>query len=497
MAKKILGADMVGRSGLEGVRSGFLLDEPMPELRGLEGAKRFRQMSENDPVIGGILFAASMLMRGVDWRIKAKDKSAAAIDAEELYHQILFEDMDTPFSDVIEEVLSMLVYGYALMEVVPKRRQGELNQRWLPMSSDVGAWTGIDMLEPPAPSSKFDDDKVGIHQLAIRSQQSIVRWYFDKYHNWVAVQQQIEGEPDVVISRRRLLHFMTTSSRGNPEARSLLRTVYRSVMRKEQHELAEGRLNHRSSGIVLLSIPEEYMAADADDNQRAVFDAYKTLAVNLAKDKQGGAVIPSTRDEKGNALFELKYITSDSRRTTDMGGTIERYDKRIASSVLADFILLGQSNVGSFALSSNKTQMFGVAMGGFLKSIATVFNRQLFPKLARLNGIDLEVIPELVPGDIESADLQQVGEFLGSLTKAGAQLFPDVELENHLRAMANVPLKPEDMATLQIDAAKQGLEMAASGKTGPDGKPLPQDDEDPKGEKPNDKAKEEDDEEDE
>lgn len=373
----------------------------------------------------------------------------------------------------------MLVYGYSLLEVVLKKRNGEKGRLWLPTDSNLESWRQMEMAEPPPPSSKYDDGKVGVHQLALRSQQSVVRWYFDKYHNWVGVQQQIEGEPDVVLSRRRLLHFVTTANRGNPEGRSLLRTAYRSVQRKEQHELSEGRLNHRSSGIVMMTIPEEYMAVDADDEQKAVFNAYKLLATNLAKDKQGGIVFPSTRDDKGNPLFDLKYITSDSRRTTDMGATIERYDKRIASSVLADFILLGQSNVGSFALSSNKTQMFGVALGGFLKSIAGVFNRQLLPKLARLNGIDVELIPELVPGDIESADLQQVGEFLGSLTKAGAQLFPDVELENHLRAMANVPLKPEDMATLQIDAARVGLENAASGKFGPDGKPLPPtDDED-------------------
>lgn len=460
--RKGISLDMIGRSGLEGVRSGYMLDEPLPQLRGLEGAKIYRNMSENDPVIGGILFAASMLMRGVDWRLKPADKSAAAMDAEELLEQILFKDMDTPFSDVIEEALSMLVYGYSLLEIVLKRRSGEQRGKPLPSSGNVEEWRMVEDGIPPTPSSMYDDGLIGIHQLALRSQQSIVRWYFDAHHNWIGAEQQIEGMPNVVMPRKKLLHFMTTSNRGNPEARSLLRTAYRSVQRKEQHELSEGRLNHRSSGIVKLAIPEQYMAADADEEELAVFNAYKTLATNLAKDKQGGIVMPSTRDDKGNALFDISYITSDSRRTIDMGSTIERYDKRIASSVLADFILLGQSNVGSFALSSNKTQMFGVALGGFLKAIATVLNRQLIPKLAKLNGLDPEVVPTIVPGDIESADLQQVGEFLGSLTKAGAQLFPDVELENHLRAMANVPLKPEELATLQVDAARAGLEAAAN-----------------------------------
>ena len=52
--------------------------------------------------------------------------------------------------------------------------------------------------------------------------------------------------------------------------------------------------------------------------------------------------------------------------------------------------------------------------------------------------------PGLVPGDLEKPDLGQLGAFVQSLTTAGAQMFPDRELENHLREAAGLPLAPEE-----------------------------------------------------
>jgi hypothetical protein len=53
-------------------------------------------------------------------------------------------------------------------------------------------------------------------------------------------------------------------------------------------------------------------------------------------------------------------------------------------------------------------------------------------------------MPCLVPGDLEKPDLGQLSAYIQSLTTAGAQMFPDRELENHLREAAGLPLAPED-----------------------------------------------------
>jgi site-specific DNA-methyltransferase (adenine-specific) len=71
-------------------------------------------------------------------------------------------------------------------------------------------------------------------------------------------------------------------------------------------------------------------------------------------------------------------------KSHDVSKAIERNKVAIASTVLADFILLGHEAVGSFALSSSKTGMFATAMGAWLDAIADTLNALMaVPKPSR------------------------------------------------------------------------------------------------------------------
>src|SRR5205823_5722858 len=102
----------------------------------------------------------------------------------------------------------------------------------------------------------------------------------------------------------------------------------------------------------------------------------------------------------------------------------------------ADFILLGHENVGSFALSSDKTDLFAVALGTYLDVIEDTFNRYAVPRLFELNNMNLENLPEVKHGDIEQPDLAELGAYIAALVQAGAPLFPDTDLEKYLREVA-------------------------------------------------------------
>ncbi len=111
-------------------------------------------------------------------------------------------------------------------------------------------------------------------------------------------------------------------------------------------------------------------------------------------------------------------------------------------TVLADFILLGHEQVGSFSLASSKTHLFSVALGTWLNVIAAQFNRIAIPRLFALNSFRLEKLPKLVPGDIEVPNLTELGDYITKLAGAGMDLFPDEKLEDYLRKVANLP-KPD------------------------------------------------------
>lgn len=124
-------------------------------------------------------------------------------------------------------------------------------------------------------------------------------------------------------------------------------------------------------------------------------------------------------------------------------------------TVLADFIILGHQKVGSFALSSDKTELFAVAIGAFLDVICETFNSQGIPSLIDINGQHFAGItdyPKMTHGDIEDADITKVAEFIKDMTGIGV-LVPDDSLEDYIRQVGHLPERSSD--TREISSVRQ------------------------------------------
>lgn len=437
---------VIGNTGLRQT-GGFVYEEFLKELRGERGARVYREMADNDGIVGAVLFAITMLIRQCKWTVQAVDDSAEAELAQKFVEEIM-DDMAKPWSSVVAEACSMFVYGYAPLEIIWKRRGG-------PETKDK------------ARQSAFDDNRIGIRSIALRAQTSIVRWDIDPEDGLVTglVQQPPSGQ-QVTIPAEKLLLFTTTDERSNPEGRSILRNAYRAWYFKKRIEEIEGiGIERDLAGLPVGYIPSEFFSASADAEQKQVLVAWQNLVTKIKRDQHEGILLPSDRDQSGNLLFDFKLMSTGGTRTFDTSKIIDRWDRRIATSVLADFIFLGQQAVGSFALSSDKTALFATAIGAFTGGIADVFNRQLLPRLWILNGLDREMMPTLVPADLEKPNLQELGAFLQSLTASGAPLFPDRDLENHLRTLAGLPPASEESAD---DPGDQGMPGVTGQEPGPE-----------------------------
>lgn len=421
----------VGSTGLRAY-GGLVSEEFLKELQGPKGAAVYREMSDNDPIVGAVIFAVSMLLRQSKWTVRATDEAEEAEDAKAFVEDVLFKGMSNCWEDVIDEATSMFIYGYAPMEIIWLRR---------------------------------DDGKIGIRGICLRAQPTISRWQIDESDGTIdgLWQQPLTG-PLVFIPIEKLLLFRTTVQRNNPEGKSLLRNAYRPWRNKKRLEEVEGVGAERDlAGLPYAKIPARFFSPDADADEKATLAAWQTLVRNVRLDKQQGIVIPSDTDAQGKALYEFGLLASSGTRAVDTSKIIDRYDKAIATSVLADFIFLGQGSVGSFALSSDKTALFATAIGGFLKGIASVFNRHLLPRLWELNGFDPDLMPTLEPGDVESQNLSELAQFVTAMAGAGMALFPDRDLENHLRESAGWPQAPEeaeDYDTPPLPTAGPGAAMA-------------------------------------
>ncbi|MDE7055101.1 MAG: hypothetical protein K2O84_09885, partial [Oscillospiraceae bacterium] len=182
---------------------------------------------------------------------------------------------------------------------------------------------------------------------------------------------------------------------------------------------------------------------------------------SVRRDEREGIVL-------GNG-WKFTLTSTGGRRQFDTNQIIERYDTRIAMTVMADFVLLGHQAVGSFALSSDKTELFGVALGAFLDLICEVFNNQAIPRLIDINGEHFSGIsgyPELVHGDIETQNLGELGQFVSQMVGIGA-ITPDGGMETYLRMAANLPeMDPETTyaATGRPTEPSQGQEGEGHGR---------------------------------
>lgn len=421
--KKSSPYEETGASGLPHY-GGLVYEEILPELYSYRWRKVVRQMTDNDATIGGLLFAIEMMIRQVEWDIAPADDSTEAKDVAQFVSECLFEDMDTTWPDTLSEILTMLPWGWAFLEVVYKARQGATRDA--------------------TKTSKFDDGKIGFQRWALRAQESLFRWRFDEQGRPVAIEQLPPPTFDLrVIPIEKGLLFRTTTRKNNPEGRSILRSAYPAWYYKTNLERIEAiGIERDLAGLPVGYVPGNLFSAAAGTPDGAAFTQWKKVITNIKRDEQEGLLIPSDRDEKGNLLYDIKLLTTGGTRAFDTDAIIQRYDQRIALSVMADFLLIGHTqHSGSFGLSASKMEMFSTALSAWLDSICATINRHAFTKLLGLNNIPLELTPSLTHADVKDYDLADLGAYLNSL--AGLNItFSPAEIAS-LKSKIKLPV-PED-----------------------------------------------------
>lgn len=425
-----------GLTGLNWDTGGYVHEEFLPDLAGRAAIKTYREMSENDPVIGSILFAINMLVRQVTWRVD-ENPDGKKEDAEFLHQCML--DMEHSWDDFVSEIFSMLVYGWSIFEVVYKLRNGR-QKDW-------------------RQSSRYSDGKVGWRKFSLRSQDSLDHWVFDNYGDVKGmVQKPPPDYKEIAIPIEKMVLFRTSTYKNNPEGKSMLRSAYRPWFYKKRIEEIEGvGIERDLTGLPFAEVDAAILSADATDAEKLLLSSIQDIVKNVRMDKSAGVIWPKIMDENGNSLYDFRLLTSPGARSHDTGAIIQRYDQRIAQTALADFILLGHENVGSFALSSDKTDIFAVALGAWLDSVEEVLNRFAVVPLMELNGMDTENPPSIKHGDIEKPDITVLSQFIATLTGVGMPLFPDPNLESYLREVAGLPEPSEDAQQAFSERQQQDL----------------------------------------
>lgn len=416
----------LGATGLHRI-GGVVTEEFLNELRWDRRWREIKRMSENDAIVGGVLLMIEMIARSVDWRVDPAGDEPEQLEAAEHIETSLL-DMSSSWEETLAEILSFLPFGFSVHEIVYKRRLGP----------DPGTFTDSTGKTRDLPISDYDDGRIGWRKLPIRAQESI-EWIFDEAGGIDGVDQLTEMGERALIPIEKLALFRTSARKNNPEGRSILRRAWRAWKFKTRIEEIEAiGIERDLAGFPIGKVPARWFTAKATAEERTALEQWKQTVRDLRRDSLEGVVIPQATDENGVALYGLELLTTGGTRQINVGEVIARKNQEIATAMLADFIVLGHENVGSFALSKTKTELFYVALGAFLDQIADVFNRHLIPRLLRLNGYE-GPYPRLAHSKLEHVDLEILGKYVAALSGVGYPLFPNELLEDRLAEVAGFP----------------------------------------------------------
>lgn len=272
----------VGVSGLN-VTGGYVLDDYLPELNGERGRRKYREMQLGDPIVGALLSAIEMMVRSVDFRFEPSEA-----DIENKYVDFMsdqFEDMEFSWDDTLSEILTMLPYGFSIMEMVFKTCEE----------------TGL----------------IKTAKLAPRDQSSL--WEWDISENGEVkgiVQWPPYGGNRVYIPYERVCHFRTKLNRTNPEGRALCpdTDIPTPDGWKKMDDLKVGDKIFDEEGKI------RYVTARADWENRPVYEiTFSNGSVIVADENHEW--VTQTKSERGNSNRNGQGFLCKKRNTKEIYGT--------------------------------------------------------------------------------------------------------------------------------------------------------------------------------
>lgn len=453
----------LGEIGYQGLNmfQGISREEIKKELNFPYNVTTYKQMSYHGTVNAALTLYEALILQA-KWRVIEPENATEAEKKQAQFIRECMDDMEHSWMDFIRNILSMNTFGFSILEKVYRKRT-------------------------IANGSDYDDGLIGWKKIPIRTQETIRKFIFAPDGNSIlGVQQSLAGvmdpynqfgsRPSIVnLPASKILVFRTGRHRGDPFGKSPLRDAYlawrylTAIEEIEANGVAKDMV-----GLPILSIPAQYLSADASPDQVAVRNYWENALRNLQMNQQSAVMLPSTTDPDSKApLFDLKLLSVDSKKSFDTGKVKEYYKNLILTSLFADLLTMGQSSTGSYALGSIKTSLVGVAINNMVQNICEVINNDLIRQTYVLNGWNPARRCKIDFDDLEAPNLDEFSKFVQRVGSVGF-LTKDLDIINKVRETLGVDELPEGTdiePLLSENNSRAGDGMAAGGVNGTSSKP--------------------------
>ena len=390
-------------------------------LKGTRRIKTYDEMRKGDPVVKASLKMIKLPLLSAKWRIEPASERRDDREIAEFVEAQIFNQGTRTWQEVLTNVLLHLDYGVMPFEIVYQF---------------------------------LEDGKVGLKKLAVRHPRSITRWELKDGGNGIE-QTTINGTFEIPMDK--LIIFVNEKEGDNWEGTSLLRSAYKPWFIKDKMEVIEAMAMERQG----LGVPFGKTPPNATDDEESKLDE---ILENMRANEKGYARYP--------ADYEVGWTDMKAGTIKNPKDSIERHERNIMLNVLAAFMMLGQGNVGSFALSKDHSSFFVMSLEYVANHVRDTLNKYLVEKLVDFN-YETDKYPKLAYDAIGNVDLDKYTVAFQRAAQVGA-ITPDSSIERHLRDLfdfpesdgENVDLTDSSMITKPLQIAMDKLITAARGEDG-------------------------------
>ena len=395
----------IGSTGLD-IWYGMVEERYISDLYGSDGIAIFDEMRRRDPTLRALMYATKLMARQSQWTVVAASEDAADQAPAEFLESCL-EDMSHTVTDAIDDVLSMLAFGWFWHEICYKRREGEKGEH----------------------ASKFDDGRVGWRKWAPRKQTSFYKWEVDATGGLQGLWQwplagRISSKA-TLIPIEKSLHYVTEPDCGNPEGISLLESGYEHwYFLKNLLPLMGIGFERSFVGLPVFEFEEKPSSTDKA--------AVAAMGKGLRMGEKAYASLPP------GVKMTLETVQNS------VGGSILEVIKffrlLILQSALAEFMAIGTGGAQSLAAHQDKTDLFLMAVNGWLDKIEAVLNRFGVSRLFSYNIFPgMTALPTVQHSEVMKTDLEELGQFVSAIAP-------------------HIPLVDEDAAWIRHQAGMPEIE---------------------------------------
>ncbi len=387
----------VGSSGTS-IFSGYFSEEYLADLQGSGAAEIYDKMRRQDSRIKMVLSAVMNPIRRANWEITPGDgeNPDRELHADFVRH-VLFKDMDKSWTQLVSEILTMIPFGHSVFEVTHK--------------------------------VVFDHPKfgsyTGLRSLGFRSQKTIEKWNLDKNGCLKSITQMAYGDLDrtIDIPGEFLVVFTLEKEGDNYEGISGLRACYGPWFRKSLY------LKLMAIGIEKTAVPTPKGAYPPGFQNTDQYGKLVEILKAYTSHQQNFLLYPE------GINLDFSPTEFDSKGVKD---AIDFENSEMTVAFLANFLLLGQSGSGSYALSFDLSDFFLGGIEYLADLISEKFNQEVIPNLIKMKYGPQECYPQAKASGISDKAGKEFGELLKALSD-GRWLTPDDPSEAHLRKRLGLP----------------------------------------------------------